>query len=116
MASLIALWMYCRKTKVHYIDVLDMIAVTAPLTGCCIRTANLMNAPRLSASPPMCPGPLCSERVDLVARHPAQLYEALAYLLFFVIMVIIYRRHRYHLHRGFYLVSVPDGGVRLPLP
>ena len=99
---LIALWMYCRKTKVHYIDVLDMIAVTAPLTGCCIRTANLMNS-EIIGKPTDVPWAFVFERVDLVARHPAQLYEALAYLLFFVIMVIIYRRHRYHLHRGFYL-------------
>lgn len=99
---LIALWMYCRKMKVHYIDVLDMIAVTAPLTGCCIRTANLMNS-EIIGKPTDVPWAFVFERVDLVARHPAQLYEALAYLLFFVIMVIIYRRHRYHLHRGFYL-------------
>ena len=91
-----------RQKRQPNIDVLDMIAVTAPLTGCCIRTANLMNS-EIIGKPTDVPWAFVFERVDLVARHPAQLYEALAYLLFFVIMVIIYRRHRYHLHRGFYL-------------
>ena len=29
LGLIIALWMYCRKTKMHYMDVLDMIAVAA---------------------------------------------------------------------------------------
>ena len=30
LGLIIALWMYCRKTKMHYMDVLDMIAVSTP--------------------------------------------------------------------------------------
>ena len=37
LGLIIALWMYCRKTKMHYMDVLDMIAVATPITACCIR-------------------------------------------------------------------------------
>ena len=44
LGLIIALWMYCRKTKMHYMDVLDMIAVATPVTACCIRLANLMNS------------------------------------------------------------------------
>lgn len=44
LGLIIALWMYCRKTKMHYMDVLDMIAVATPITACCIRLANLMNS------------------------------------------------------------------------
>ena len=53
LGLIIALWLYCRKTKLHYMDVLDMIAVATPITACCIRLANLMNS---SASRLMCPG------------------------------------------------------------
>ena len=42
LGLIIALWMYCRKTKMHYMDVLDMIAVATPITACCIRLANLL--------------------------------------------------------------------------
>ncbi len=34
LGLIIALWMYCRKTKMHYMDVLDMIAVATPITAC----------------------------------------------------------------------------------
>lgn len=44
LGLIIALWLYCRKTKMHYMDVLDMIAVATPITACCIRLANLMNS------------------------------------------------------------------------
>ena len=44
LGLMIALWLYCRKTKLHYMDVLDMIAVATPITACFIRLANLMNS------------------------------------------------------------------------
>ena len=31
LGLIISLWMYCRKTKMHYMDVLDMIAVATPI-------------------------------------------------------------------------------------
>ena len=40
LGLIISLWMYCRKTKMHYMDVLDMIAVATPITACCIRRQN----------------------------------------------------------------------------
>lgn len=44
LGLMIALWLYCRKTKLHYMDVVDMIAVATPITACFIRLANLMNS------------------------------------------------------------------------
>lgn len=91
LGLIIALWLYCRKTQMHYMDVLDMIAVATPVTACCIRLANLMNS-EIIGRPTDVPWAFVFERVDMVPRHPAQLYEALAYLLFFIGMVVLYRR------------------------
>ena len=44
LGLMIALWLYCRKMKMHYMDVLDMIAVATPICACFIRLANLMNS------------------------------------------------------------------------
>ena len=33
LGLIIALWLYCRKTRMHYMDVLDMIAVATPKIG-----------------------------------------------------------------------------------
>lgn len=91
LGLIVALWLYCRKTKMHYMDVLDMIAVATPITACCIRLANLMNS-EIIGRPTDVPWAFVFERVDMLPRHPAQLYEALAYLTFFVGMVVLYRR------------------------
>ena len=51
LGLIIALWLYCRKTKMHFMDVLDIIAVATPICACCIRLAK-----KSSAIPPRCPG------------------------------------------------------------
>ena len=91
LGLIIALWLYCRKTKLHYMDVLDMIAVATPITACFIRLANLMNS-EIIGKPADVPWAFVFERVDMLPRHPAQLYEAIAYFIFFLGMVYLYRR------------------------
>ena len=108
LGLIIALWMYCRKTKMHYMDVLDMIAVATPITACCIRLANLMNS-EIIGQPTDVPWAFVFERVDMLPRHPAQLYEAIAYFIFFLGMVYLYKRGQQKrekaslpYHRGFF--------------
>ena len=101
LGLIIALWMYCRKTKMHYMDVLDMIAVATPITACCIRLANLMNS-EIIGKPSDVPWAFVFERVDMLPRHPGQLYEAIAYLILFFIMIYLYKNYSKKLHRGFF--------------
>ncbi len=91
LGLMIALWMYCRKMKMHYLDVVDMIAVATPICACCIRLANLMNS-EIIGRPTDVPWAFVFERVDMLPRHPGQLYEALAYFVFFLGMIYLYRR------------------------
>ena len=108
LGLIIALWLYCRKTKLHYMDVLDMIAVATPITACFIRLANLMNS-EIIGQPTDVPWAFVFERVDMLPRHPAQLYEAIAYFIFFLGMVYLYKRGQQKrekaslpYHRGFF--------------
>mgnify|MGYP000002041118 FL=1 len=101
LGLIIALWLYCRKTKMHYMDVLDMIAVATPICACCIRLANLMNS-EIIGKPSDVPWAFVFERVDMQPRHPGQLYEAIAYLILFFIMLYLYKNYSKKLHRGFF--------------
>lgn len=103
LGLMIALWLYSVKTKLHYIDVVDMIAVATPITAGCIRIANLMNS-EIIGKPSDVPWAFVFERVDLLPRHPAQLYEAIAYFIFFIGMIYLYRKARRGtgFHRGFF--------------
>lgn len=101
LGLIIALWLYCRKTKMHYMEVVDMIAVATPLTACCIRLANLMNS-EIIGKPTDVSWAFVFERVDMLPRHPGQLYEAIAYLILFFIMIFLYKKYSRKLHRGFF--------------
>lgn len=91
LGLIIALWLYCRKWKMHFMDVLDMVAMSAPACACCIRLANLMNS-EIIGKPSDVPWAFVFERVDMLPRHPAQLYEAIAYFFFCLGMLYLYRR------------------------
>ena len=103
LGLIIALWLYCRKTKMHYMDVLEMIAGATPICACCIRLANLMNS-EIIGKPTDMPWAFVFEQVDMLPRHPAQLYEAIAYFIFFLGMIYLYKKsdHGQKLHRGFF--------------
>ena len=103
LGLIIVLWLYCRKTKMHYMDVLDMIAVATPICACFIRLANLMNS-EIIGKPADIPWAFVFEQVDMLPRHPAQLYEAIAYFIFFLGMIYLYKKsdHGQKLHRGFF--------------
>lgn len=101
LGLIIALWLYSRKVKMHYLDVVDMIAVATPITACFIRLANLMNS-EIIGRPADVPWAFVFERVDMLPRHPGQLYEALAYLVLFFVMLYLYRTRSRKLPRGFF--------------
>jgi phosphatidylglycerol:prolipoprotein diacylglycerol transferase len=96
-----ALWMYCRHTKMPLWTVLDNIAIATPITACFIRLGNLMNS-EIIGKPTDVPWAFVFEKVDLVPRHPGQLYEAIAYFLFFFVGMYFYRVRKVGVGRGFY--------------
>lgn len=100
---LIGYWMYCKRTKLPYLFVLDCVAVAAPLHGMFIRLGNLMNSEIIGKVTDV-PWAFIFERVDMQPRHPGQLYEALSYLLVFIIGIILFccTKCRRSLGTGFY--------------
>lgn len=101
LGLIIALWLYVRKTKLNFIDVLDNIAIATPATACFIRLGNLMNSEIVGKVTDV-PWAFIFPREGVEPRHPAQLYEALAYLLFFFIEIYLYKKYKDKLHRGFF--------------
>ena len=99
LGLLIALCIYSRKTKHSMIDTLDLIAVVAGLSFVFIRIGNFMNS-EIIGMPTTKPWGVIFERVDNLPRHPAQLYEAISYLIIFTIMMLLYKRMRARLKNG----------------
>jgi prolipoprotein diacylglyceryl transferase len=74
-----------------YLWLLDRVAVPAALGGAFVRVGNLFNH-EIVGVPADVPWAFVFTRVDAVPRHPAQLYEAGAYLAVFGLLLATYRR------------------------
>ncbi len=99
---ILALWLYVRKTKVNLMRVLDDIAIATPITACFIRLGNLMNSEIIGTTTDVPWAFVFVHNGDLLPRHPAQLYEALAYLVFFFVGLWLYRRYSNKVGSGFF--------------
>lgn len=89
---IIALWLYVRNTpRTTYLWVTDRVAVVIPLSAIFVRLGNFSNS-EILGRPTDVPWSVVFERVDAVPRHPVQLYEALAYLVIFIVSYMLYRQ------------------------
>lgn len=101
LGLMIALWLYWRKTHLNLWQVLDDIAIATPITACCIRLGNLWNS-EIIGKVTNVPWAFIFERVDQAPRHPGQLYEAIAYFLFFFVGWYFYRQGKKKAGNGFF--------------
>ena len=101
LGLMFALWLYYRKTHVNLWTVLDNIAIATPTTACFIRLGNLMNSEIIGKVTDV-PWAFIFEQVDKAPRHPGQLYEAIAYAVFFFIGWYLYRKHAEKVGTGFF--------------
>jgi phosphatidylglycerol:prolipoprotein diacylglycerol transferase len=85
VAILFAAWLYGRKIGKGMLWVMDEVVVPIAFAGFCIRLGNFFNS-EIIGIPTSLPWGVVFENVDDIARHPAQLYEAVAYLTMFFIM------------------------------
>lgn len=89
----LALVLFSRKHHVKLLSLLDKLAFVAPLAGAFIRIGNFFNS-EILGSPSSVPWAVVFDRVDNIPRHPAQLYEAMAYFIIFTILIFTYRKIR----------------------
>lgn len=105
IGNLFALYLFVRKNKEYsYLWIVDRIVITAALGGFFIRMGNLFNSEILGVKTDV-PWAFVFTYVDNVPRHPAQLYEAIAYLLVFVFLFVIYFRSNAKFKQGLLLGS-----------
>ncbi|TVP14395.1 prolipoprotein diacylglyceryl transferase [Shewanella sp. KCT] len=90
LGAILALYYYHRKMKLPFLFLLDRLAIATAIFGFFVRMANFVNSEILGV-PSDKPWAIVFERVDMLPRHPAQLYEALAYLSIFIALWVIYK-------------------------
>lgn len=107
---IIGIWGFIKRNHLPFVWGLDRIAIVAPLSGAIIRFGNLFNS-EIVGKPTELPWGFQFVRHDaprafyeyagdvpqeilaeIPARHPAQLYEALCYLITFALLMWMYYR------------------------
>lgn len=88
---LIGILIYCKRNHFDFLWVLDKIAIATPVTGMFIRFGNFMNS-EIIGKPTNSNFGVVFQKIDLLPRHPTQLYEAFAYLLIFIFLILKYRK------------------------
>ncbi|MCP5061152.1 MAG: prolipoprotein diacylglyceryl transferase [Ignavibacteriae bacterium] len=101
----VGIWLYSKnKVGQSFYWVLDRVSITIALAGFFIRTGNLMNSEIIGKATDV---PWSFVFVNawvkdpMTPRHPAQLYEALAYLAIFIIVYTIYNKSYKKLKDGY---------------
>lgn len=105
-----ALILYTRKKKeISFLWIMDRIVITVALSGFFIRMGNLFNS-EIIGKPTNSNWGFVFASVDNIPRHPAQLYEAIAYLLIFIFLYWYYFTAKEKLKNGLlfgiFLISV----------
>ena len=88
---ILALLLYSKNLKVGMWTILDIISISVPVTACFIRLGNLMNS-EIIGKPTDVPWAFVFEKIDMLPRHPGQLYEAIAYACFFFVLWYFYKK------------------------
>ena len=102
LGIIIALILYAKKTGVKFLHALDNISIATPITAACIRLGNLMNSEIVGKPTGSDWGFIFQRNGEDFARHPGQLYEAIAYAVLFPIMLWLYRRYKERVGSGYF--------------
>ncbi|MGB1205546.1 MAG: prolipoprotein diacylglyceryl transferase [Chitinophagales bacterium] len=97
---LIATYLFIKNYKFTYLQILDILVVSAPLCAFLGRIGNLMNSEIVGKYTEMPWGFVFLKNGDALARHPSQLYEAIMFIACFGLMIWLSRR-RPHFPVGF---------------
>jgi len=94
---LISSYLINRKYfKRNYFWILDRVAISVPLGGAAIRLGNFFNS-EIVGTPSDLPWAVLLKRQqisygEIIPRHPAQLYEAVCYVIIFFVIWFIYKK------------------------
>ena len=98
---LISLFYFSKKNKKPYLWTLDRIVIAIALGGFFVRMGNLMNSEIYGNLTELPWGFIFLRNGEVLPKHPTQIYEALSYLVIFVILFFIYTKKGEKVRQGF---------------
>jgi len=102
LGMLLAVYLFKRSSQDSFLYIADRLSITIALGATMIRLGNFFNSEILGTKTQSAFG-IIFARIDNVPRHPAQLYEAAAYLFTLLILLFLYKKKAGKLGNGFML-------------
>ena len=107
LGMLLGMWITCRKHKMAYVWWLDRIMIPVAIGGALVRLGNLFNSEIVGCTTDV-PWGFKFMRLypnipieNIPVQHPAQLYEAICYIVtFFILMWMYFKRDQGRKHAG----------------
>ena len=99
------MYYFSRKNKKQYLWILDGIEIVVALARFVIRMGNLMNSEIYGIQTSLPWGFIFIRDGQTIPKHPTQIYEALCYLLIFILLYTIYNKKGIKLIQG-YIFSI----------
>jgi len=90
LGVLIAMYIFSKKYQLPYFWLASRVAIPGALTAAFVRFGNFFNSEILGL-PTEKPWGIIFSRIDMIPRHPVQLYEASAYLTLVLILLFLYK-------------------------
>lgn len=87
----LGIFFFCRKYHFKLLWILDRLCLAIPVAAGMIRLGNLMNS-EIIGKPTDVSWAFIFERVDMLPRHPTQIYEAVLYFALFFILRYIFNK------------------------
>lgn len=91
LGIIVAFWLYGRKYHESFLWLFSRMTIPVLVVFAFIRFGNFFNSEVIGKVTDV-PWAVIFERVDLLPRHPVQLYEAFSYLIMFVLFVMLYKK------------------------
>jgi prolipoprotein diacylglyceryl transferase len=100
LGMLLAVYLFQRRSEDSFLYITDRLSIPISLGAMSIRLGNFFNSEILGKPTDSMFGIIFS-KVDSLPRHPAQLYEAAAYLFTFLLLLYLYKTRIKQLGEGF---------------
>ncbi|MEA3445901.1 MAG: prolipoprotein diacylglyceryl transferase, partial [Bacteroidota bacterium] len=110
----VALWLFSKYvSKKSIIWILDRVVIPTALGGAFIRLGNFFNHEIYGIPTDLSWGVIFRYGEDALARHPTQIYEALTYLVLFIVLIFLFfkteARQKTGLIFGIFLIILFSG-------
>jgi len=92
VGAIIVTIIFCRRYKIHFYDIADLLVIPTALTLFFGKLANYTNSELYGTitNPQSTPWCVIFQKIDMYCRHPTQIYEAIAVLILFIILLVYY--------------------------